>query len=198
MSTKQSKAGMFVALVPWVVFAPLAKHVSLMLASIASLALAVLLALHGLKAGKAKILDLGAVATFAGFAVVAFTADATVARDVTRYARGISAGMLSLLAFASLLFVPFTEQYARESAPQGLWGASQVKAVNRGLTTMWGLIFAAMIPFHIVAGAIDTQRANVILNFVAPGLIVLWGVKRATSPGGERTLRSPSVQWHET
>ena len=147
---------------------------------IVSLALAALIALPGLRAGKPKMLDLGGVVTFVGFLVVALTADATVAHDVTRYARGIAAAALSLLAFASLLFVPFTEQYARESVPQEAWGSARFKAINRKLTVMWALIFAGMVPFHIVAGAVNTQRANIILNFVVPCLMVLWGAKHST------------------
>jgi hypothetical protein len=182
-SSKGKKNGMMVAVVPWLVFTVLANHANLKLAAVASLVLAGAIALPGIRAGKAKILDLGAVSTFVGFVVVAFTVDASVAHDVTLYARGIAAGALALIAFASLLFTPFTEQYARESVPLEYWGSAQFKAVNRRLTTMWGLIFAAMIPGHILAGAIDRPAVNVVLNFVVPGMMVMWGIKRSGGAG---------------
>ena len=73
---------------------------------------------------------------------------------------------------------PFTEQYARESVPRELWSSPQFKQINRQLTTMWGLVFAAMVPAHVIAGAIDTHRANLIFNWVVPIVLVTWAVKR--------------------
>jgi hypothetical protein len=35
-----------------------------------------------------------------------------------------------------------------------------------------------MVPFHIVAGALDTRSTNIALNWVVPILLVLWGVKQ--------------------
>jgi len=177
--------GLFVGLVPWVVFTVLAEHANLKLGAAAALVAAVLVALPGIKARKPKVLELGAVATFAGFLAVAFAVDAAVAHDVARYARGIAAGALSLIAFASLLYVPFTEQYAREKVPAAAWTSPQFKAINRRLTAMWGMIFAAMVPFHVAAGVIDTQRGNIVLNWIVPGLLVLWGVKRSAAAGDE-------------
>jgi hypothetical protein len=185
--------GLYVALVPWVVFTALVAHSSLKLGSVAALVVSAVVALPGLRSGKPKLLELGAVATFAGFVLVAFAADATTGHDIARYARGIAAGALALLAFASLLFVPFTEQYARDKAPKAVWGTPRFKAVNHKLTTMWGLIFAAMVPFHIAAGAINTQRTNLILNWVVPILLVMWGVKRSTAAAEDNAARAGHV-----
>ena len=106
------------------------------------------------------------------------------ARDdqcAARYARAIAAGLLSTIAFGSLWLTPFTGQYARESVPRQLWSTSQFKQINRQLTTMWALIFAAMTPTHVIAGAIDTHSANLIFNWAIPIALVVWGVEHTTA-----------------
>ena len=90
-----------------------------------------------------------------------------------------------MIAFGSLLFTPFTEQYARESVPERVWNTPQFKAGNRELTALWGGVFAAMVPCHIIAGSIDTTRSNLIFNWVVPVLLVLWAVKRSSAATAE-------------
>ena len=76
--------------------------------------------------------------------------------------------------------MPFTEQYAREEVPPELWSTPTFKSVNRRLTLLWGTVFAAMVPFHIAAGAIDTRPTNIVLNWVIPIGLVLWGIKQTS------------------
>jgi NADH:ubiquinone oxidoreductase subunit 6 (subunit J) len=131
------------------------------------------------------VLELGAIVTFIAFAIAAFAVDHHTATDLARYARGIAAAGLAAIAFASLLFTPFTEQYAREQVPEQFWGSAQFKAINRRLSAMWGLIFAAMVPFHILAGALDRPGTNILLNWVVPIMLVLWGVKQSSGAGDD-------------
>jgi hypothetical protein len=170
--------GIYLAFIPWIVFSVAAQHSTLKLAAIGALLASVLIAARSARAGGLKLLELGAVLAFVGFAVVAFIADPATATFLDRYARAIAAGVLSLIAFGSLLVVPFTEQYARESVPRRRWSSPQFKRVNRQLTTMWGLVFAAMVPAHVIAGAVDTHRANLIFNWAVPIVLVIWAAKR--------------------
>ncbi len=169
--------GLYIALIPWVLFTLIAQHGTLQLASIAALVIAIGISVPGIASGRPKVLELGAVGAFAAFTIVAFAADPAVGHWVERYARGIAAAMLALIAFASLATVPFTEQYAREEVPREDWGSPRFKAINRRLTLMWGLVFTAMIPFHIAAGAIDTRVTNIAFNWVVPSGLVLLGIK---------------------
>jgi hypothetical protein len=178
--------GIFIALIPWIVFSVLASHASLKLGAVLALAAAVVIAVPGIRAGRPKLIEVGAVVTFIGFVVVAFVADASAAHWVARYARGIAALILSLISFASLLFTPFTEQYAREQVPEQSWGSPRFKEINRKLTTLWACIFAAMVPFHVIAGALDTTRGNIIFNWAIPLALVVWGIKQ-TSAASEST-----------
>ena len=61
------------------VFTILAQHVSLELGSIIALAAAAVIALPGVRAGRPKLLELGAVVTFAVFTVIALVADPSLA-----------------------------------------------------------------------------------------------------------------------
>jgi hypothetical protein len=45
---------------------------------------------------------------------------------------------------------------------------------------MWGLVFAAMVPSHVIAGAIDTRRGNTIFNWLIPIALIIWAAKRTT------------------
>ncbi len=171
-------SGIFLALVPWVLFTVIAAHGTLKIASIAALVIAAAISRPGIQAGRPKALEIGAVVAFAGFTIVAFTADASTAEFVERYARGIAAALLALIALGSLVVVPFTEQYAREQVAPELWSSPRFKSVNRRLTLMWGCVFAAMVPFHIAAGAINTSPTNIVLNWVIPLGLVVWAVKQ--------------------
>lgn len=171
-------SGIYLAFIPWVVFTLVAQHSTLKLAAVGALLASVVIAARSVRAGGVKVLELGAVLAFVAFTVVAFTADPATAAFVDRYARAIAAGLLSLIALGSLLVVPFTEQYARETVPRQLWSSPQFKQINRKLTTMWGLVFAAMIPAHVIAGALDTHRANLIFNWAIPIALVIWAAKQ--------------------
>jgi hypothetical protein len=173
--------GIYMALAPWVAFTLLAAHSSMKLASVVALILSAGIAAPAVLARKPKLLELGAVVTFAGFVAIAFKADASTADWVTEYARGLAAAGLSLIAFTSLLFVPFTEQYARESVPERFWHSPKFREANRRLTAMWGAIFLAMVPFHVIAAQIDTTRGNLIFNWAVPIALVMLGVKQSSS-----------------
>jgi hypothetical protein len=173
--------GIYVAFVPWILFTLITQHDSLKAAAIAALGAAVVIALPSLAAGRPKLLELGAVIAFAGFAVVAFSADPATGAWVARYARAIAASVLALISFGSLLLTPFTEQYARESVPREFWSSPRFEAINRQLTLMWAWVFVAMIPSHVIAGVIDTRRANTIFNWVVPVVLIVWAAKRTTA-----------------
>jgi hypothetical protein len=170
--------GIFVAFVPWILFSLITQHDTLKAAAIVSLVAAVLIAAPAVLSGRLRVLELGAVVAFVGFTLVAFIADPSITHWLARYGRAIAALLLATIAFSSLLLVPFTEQYARESVPRELWSTPRFKRINRQLTAMWGCVFLVMTISHVVAGAIDTRRGNTIFNWVIPIILIVWAVKR--------------------
>lgn len=184
---KPAGGGIFIALIPWVLFTVVADHSTLKLASIAALLISVGVCVYSSRGGgRPKMLELAAVATFVVFTVVAFIADPSLTHFLTRYARAIAAGVLALLVFGSLLFVPFTEEYARETVPREYWNRPRFKQINRNLTAMWGGVFTVITASHVIAGAIDQRPTNVIFNWVIPITLVVWGVRRS-SPDDRQT-----------
>jgi hypothetical protein len=170
--------GIYLAFVPWILFSLITQHDTLKAAAVAALIAAVLIAAPAVLAGRPRMLEVGAVVAFVGFTIVAFVVDPATTHWVARYARAIAALLLALIAFSSLLFVPFTEQYARGSVPEEFWSTPRFKQVNRQLTVMWGCVFLVMMVSHIAAGAIDTRRGNTIFNWVIPIILIIWAVKR--------------------
>jgi MFS family permease len=171
-------SGIYLAFVPWVLFSLIAQHDTLEAAAVAALIAAAVIAAPAALAGRPRILEVGAVLAFIGFTIVAFIADPTTTQWLGRYARAIAALLLASIAFSSLLFVPFTEQYARESVPKEFWSTPRFEQINRQLTAMWGYVFLAMTASHIVAGAIDTRRGNTIFDWVIPIILIIRAVKR--------------------
>jgi hypothetical protein len=188
---KPAGAGMFLGLLSWVLFTIIAEHGTLKAASIAALVIAVGVALASMRGGgRPKMIETAAVATFVVFSVVAFIADPSLTHWLTRYARAIAAAVLAVLVFGSLLFVPFTEEYARESVPRQFWETAQFKAVNRHLTVLWGAVFAVMTCSHIIAGAVDRPVTNIVFNWVIPIWLVVWGSKQSTADAADPSHRS--------
>jgi hypothetical protein len=185
--------GIYLAFAPWVVFSVMTRHDSLRAAAAAALAASVAIAIPSLARRRPKVLELGAIVAFAAFTLVAFTADASASHDLARYARAIAAGALAAIALGSLLFTPFAAQYARESVPRQFWASPRFMEINRRLTLMWGLVFVVMVPSHLIAGAIDTRRTDIVFNWVVPVLLVWWAAKRTaqlSSADAKRGARS--------
>jgi hypothetical protein len=175
--------GIYVAFVPWVLFTFVGERSTLVIGALVAFAAAVVIAYPSTRAHRPKALEIGAVVAFAGFSVVAIVADHSTTVFMARYARAIAAAILALIALVSLAFTPFTEQYARESVPRQFWSSESFKRINRRLTLMWAWLFLVMVPSHIVAGALNTHRANLIFNWLIPvGLIVL-AAKRTEAAG---------------
>jgi hypothetical protein len=176
-------AGILIGLAPWVLFTIIAEHSTLKGAAIGSLVIAIGVCFYSARGGgRPKMIELAGVGVFIAFTIIAFTADPSVTAWLTRYARAVAAGTLALLVFASLLFVPFTEQYARERVPREHWNSPAFKEANRRITVLWGLIFTVMTGSHIIAGEADHRGTNIIFNWVIPIALVLWGIKRSSPP----------------
>jgi hypothetical protein len=183
--------GIYLAFVPWILFSLITQRDSLTAAAVVALIASILIALRSISTSGPKLLEIGAVAAFVGFAIVAVVADASATMWLERYARAIAALMLAAIAFGSLLFTPFTEQYARESVPRQFWSSPRFQQVNRRLTTMWGCVFSAMVVSHVLAGAIDTRRGNTIFNWVIPIILIVWAVKRTSEVSQAASEKDP-------
>jgi uncharacterized membrane protein len=176
----RSRSNIYIAFVPWLLFSVITRRFEVEDAAVIALVASIAISVPSLRAGRPKLLETGAIVAFIGFTIVAFAGDDATRDWLARYARAVSAGLLALIAFGSLMRTPFTEQYARESVPREYWSSPVFKRVNRQITAMWGGVFVLMVPSHILAGAIDTHRAFTIFNWVIPIALVVYAVKTTT------------------
>jgi hypothetical protein len=126
---------------PWIIFWVVASPSTWNWAVLAAFLAALILAAPAVRAGTAKSLDLASIGFFGVLTVLAVFLDPSDLHWLEKYAQAISSGVLAVVAFGSLAFVPFTEQYARESTPPEVWDHPAFKQTNRFLTFVWGVVF---------------------------------------------------------
>jgi hypothetical protein len=176
---------MFYSLVPWAVFTLAAGHGGTKYVAPAALVatvLALAIAVYNTRGSSLKIIDASGVLTFAVITVIAFVSGDAVRRHLVDYGRGGAALILAVVMFASLLFMPFTEQYARESVPEQYWHSPVFHALNRKLTAVWGTAILVMSGGHLLSGHLEAagdlhRRTNLTLNWIIPVLLVLGALK---------------------
>jgi hypothetical protein len=204
---------MFISLIPWVLFTLIAGRLGSNLVGLAAVIAAVAVvgiiiwsrrerAVDG-SHPSLKIIDISGVVTFAVIAVLAFTGSDSLRSHLADYGRGGCALVLALVMFASLLVMPFTEQYAREMTPREIWGLPVFRAANRRISAVFGVAVAAMAVSHIYSGYLEahnelSRRENLVLNWAIPIVLILLALKyvdRVTgdnTPTGTTTPTTPS------
>jgi hypothetical protein len=171
-------SNIWMGFVPWVLFAVLSRRDTLQAAVVVGLAGALVVSLPGILTRRPKMLEIGTIVFFVIFVVVVFAVDPGADDFLNRYGRAIAtAGLASIAALSLLIGNPFTEQYAREQVDPGLWKTDRFIDLNRRFTAAWALVFLAMACSHVVAGAIDTHRAETIFNWVIPIALIVAMVK---------------------
>jgi MFS family permease len=105
---------------------------------------------------------------FVGVTVTGMIVGAQDRDWMDRYATTLSAGTLAAMALGSLAFVPFTSQYAPESAPRQEWEKDAFRRTNRVLTLMWALVFAliAVLGYVAVAAPSTTDWTKAVIPIV--------------------------------
>jgi hypothetical protein len=162
-----------VAFLPWLVLTITARYSDLKAGAAAALAAAIVVSVPSLAARRPKILELASIVAFGVLLAAVLITDAGTHGVLFRYERAFAAAALAMIAFGSLLFIPFTEQYAREVVPEQFWRTPQFKKTNRLFTAVWGGVFVAIAVSHTIAGAINTRGAEVIFNWVVPIMLLV-------------------------
>ncbi|MGW7003588.1 hypothetical protein ACWGCW_12340 [Streptomyces sp. NPDC054933] len=187
------RGSVFFAFAPWIVFDVVAGPSTWKLAAVAALICAVVLNVPDLMRGAPKLLD---VVGIVFFLVVSALGLALRRHDLIwleTYAQTLASGVIAVVALGSLAFVPFTEQYAKESAPPEIWETPTFKRTNRLLTAMWGLVFAVTAILGLVA--LHVRAGTDWLNWIIPVALLVGAVRitrwypeyvrrKTRSPGG--------------
>jgi hypothetical protein len=180
----------FAGFVPWIIFWVVAGSPSTWeYGAIGAAVAAVILAGPWAGIERLKMLDVLTIVFFVAVAIIGAVAGANDRDWMDRYSTVISSGALGLLALGSLAFVPFTEQYARESTPPEVWRLPGFRKVNRVLTLVWALAFIATAVLGYIA--VIAPGTSDWTNWILPIALIVgafkftnWYPERATATDG--------------
>jgi magnesium-transporting ATPase (P-type) len=162
---------------PWIIFWVVSSPSTWKVAAWGALLAAVLVAIpDAARPGGIKALDLGTVAFFAVVSILALVLDRKEFSWFEDWSQFISSMVLAAIAFTSLAFTPFTEQYARDSTPRELWNAPAFKRINRQLTASWGVVFflTAISGVLAVKGSHSTRD---LFTWILPIVLIVGALK---------------------
>ncbi len=143
----------FIGFAPWIIYWVVADGPSTwMFGAICAVIAAFIL---GISAGRGgpRLLEIVTIVFFIGVTVAGMIVGAEDRDWMDTYSTTLSGGVLALMALGSLAFVPFTQQYAPESAPRHEWEKIAFRRTNQVLTLMWALVFALIAVLGYVAVA---------------------------------------------
>jgi hypothetical protein len=127
---------------PWIIFWVVSGPSTWKVAAVGALIAAVIVSIpDAMRPGGIKALDLGTIVFFAVVSILAIFLSRKDLSWFEDWSQFISSMALAAIAFVSLAFTPFTEQYARDITPRGLWNTRGFKRINRQLTLFWAVVF---------------------------------------------------------
>lgn len=117
--------------VPWILYWVVADGPSTWMFGAVCAVLAALIL--GISAGFSgpRLLDVVTVVFFTAITIAGMVLGARDRDWMDTHATTLSAGVLAVMALASLAFVPFTQQYAPESAPRREWEQAAFRRTNQ-------------------------------------------------------------------
>jgi len=161
---------------PWIVYWVISDSRSTWeFGAIAAAIISGLLLVPTLERGGVKTLD---VLSFAFFVVIALVGALSSPHDgdwMDRWSQVLASGALAAFVLVTIPFMPFTEQYARESAPPEVWNTPRFRRTNLVLTAMWGLVFAAEAALGVIAR--DAPSTAGWTNWVLPICLIVAAFK---------------------
>ena len=158
----------FIGFAPWIIYWVVADGPSTwMFGAICAVVSAIIL---GISAGQGgpKLLDIVTIVFFVGITILGMIIGSDDRDWMDTHATTLSAGVLAVMALGSLAFVPFTQQYAPESAPREEWERVAFRRTNQVLTLMWALVFAliAVLGYVAVASPSTVQWTKAVIPVV--------------------------------
>jgi hypothetical protein len=165
----------FVGFVPWIIFWVVASPSTWEYATLGALLASLILAYPSAEQHKLKLLDVVSILFFAVLSVLAVFLDPADLDWLEDYSQAISSGALALAVLGSLAYIPFTEQYARETTPREIWETPRFKQVNRMLTLVWGLVFLVSAVLGVIAQEVDS--GSDWLNWIIPIVLIVGAFK---------------------
>jgi MFS family permease len=168
-------ANPFTGFVPWIIFWVVANSPSTWEYGAIGAALVAIVVALPVAGRRLKVLDVVTIVFFVTLAIIGAVGGAHARDWMDTYSMVISSGVLGLLALGSLAFVPFTEQYARESTPPEVWALPGFRRVNRVLTLVWAIAFLATAVLGYIA--VVAPGTSDWTNWVLPIALIVGAFK---------------------
>jgi hypothetical protein len=152
---------------PWLAFLLGARVTSLYGAVAAGAAVAAIVAARAVARRRVHLLDIAGLCYFLALGAVLVAVHPGHLEFWSRYAQAGSHVALTLIVFGSILIGhPFTESYARRTAPAAVWHTRQFHAINQRISAVWGLAFLAGTISLLIAGSVSDRQ--VLLRVIVP------------------------------
>lgn len=175
---------------PTIAFSLLAPWISVGLAAIAGMivAIGVVIATRGPGSGwsRFKMLPVAQTVILALLAAVDLVAhNAGLDGMLADYGRGLVSLALAAVILVTVPFAPFTAQFARESVPAQYWKSPLFVGMNRRLSLIWGGAVLAVAVGHLAAAALNSSgqggRAVVLVfEWGLPVIAALLAIRATT------------------
>ncbi|MFF1659452.1 hypothetical protein [Streptomyces sp. NPDC058255] len=166
---------LFFAFAPWIIFDVVASPSTWEYAALAALLASIVLSLGDMRRGSFKILEVTGIVFFAVLSLLALALDRHDLIWLETYAQTLANGVIALVSLASLAFVPFTTQYARESTPREYWDSPTFRHINFVLTAVWAAVFGATAVLGLIA--VHTKGMSDWLNWIIPVALLVLAVR---------------------
>jgi hypothetical protein len=158
---------------PWVLFVLATRFTSLSGAVALGVCAALVVAARAIGHHHLHLLDVASVVYFAGLGLALEAVQPTNVTYWSRYAQAGAHAFVTLIVLGSVAIGhPFTESYARQTAPKELWDTPQFRAVNRKISLVWGLAFLVGTISLIIAGSVNGR--TFLLRLLIPFGALAW------------------------
>jgi hypothetical protein len=192
---------LILAFLPLIIFSLLSRwlpHGYIGVAGLAAAVAALIVILISRPVWPPKVLISCSLVLFAVTAVLGFTLGRNDDRWLSTWGGAGVGIILGLIILILVPFVPFTEQFARDSVPRSAWTSPTFKKINRVLSASWGVAIVGLGASRAAAAVVNehtTRRLpELLLGLLVPIGIIVYMLKFTNSYPDRVMHRQPADQ----
>lgn len=197
--------GFIVGFLPWIVFVVVSQRLAangVAWSAVIAVAVTLIAILMAFRSRGPKILNIGSLVLFAVIAIVGFVGGRPTDEWLYTWASPLVGVVLGLYVLATVPFLPFTEEYARQSTPREYWGSPTFVKINRTLSAAWGVAILLIGLASVLVAVLDGQAqdtssnhlVDLVLNWVIPIALIWFMVKFTISYPDRVRADAPAQQ----
>jgi hypothetical protein len=187
-SSLKTSLQLILAFLPLIVFSLLSRFLShghIGIAGLSAAVVALIVILISRPIWPPKIVVSCSLGLFALIAILGFTLGKKDDAWLSTWGGAGVGIILGLIMLALVPFIPFTEQFARESVPKTQWSSPTFKKINVVLSTAWGAAIFALGVSRVAAAAIDEHTSKrlpeVLLGLLVPVALIVYMLRFSRS-----------------